>query len=271
MDEIARFNRRRWEALVRANALFARPWLDLDQTSARSRLDSEGTIGDVHGKTVLCLAAGGGQQSAAFALLGANVTVVDLSDDQLRQDREAAHHYRVDVRTLQGDMRDLSLLTEHQFDIVWHPYSLNFVPDCRVVFQQVARVIKTGGLYHVMAANPFVCGLGTRDWNGSAYELKMPYVEGAGVTYGDEDWVYSRDDKAPPIPGPKEYRQTLGRLVNGLVQAGFVLVKTLEWASDPPPREPEPGTWDHFRLHAPPWFRFWTRYRPDLGVGGWLA
>jgi SAM-dependent methyltransferase len=233
-------------------------------------LDPEGTIGDVQGKAVLCLASGGGQQSVAFALLGAKVTVVDLSDDQLTQDKKAACHYGVNVRTLQGDMRDLSLLAGHHFDVVWHPYSLNFVPDCRVVFRQVARVIKADGLYQLMAANPFVCGLGTRDWNGRAYELRMPYVEGAEVTYGDEEWVYSRADKEPPIPGPKEYRQTLGRLINGLVQAGFVLVKCLEWDSDPPARESEPGTWDHFRLHAPPWFHFWARYRPDLGVGDWL-
>ena len=39
---------------------------------------------------VLCLAAGGGQQSVAFALLGANVTVFDLSETQLEHDRLAA-------------------------------------------------------------------------------------------------------------------------------------------------------------------------------------
>jgi 2-polyprenyl-3-methyl-5-hydroxy-6-metoxy-1,4-benzoquinol methylase len=271
MDEIAEYNRQRWAELVRVNALFTRPWLDLDETSARAILDPARTLGDVRGKNVLCLAGGGGQQSVAFALLGASVTVVDLSDDQLQRDREAASHYSLQVTTLQGDMRDLAFLSTDQFDIVWHPYSLNFVPDCGAVFQQVARVIRTSGMYHFMAANPFLCGLGTRDWNGRAYELKNAYVEGAALEYRDEDWVYARKTAESHVPGPVEYRQTLGRIINSLVEAGFVLAKALEWSAEPPPLDAEPGTWDHLRLHAPPWIRFWAIHRPDLGLVRWMA
>lgn len=36
-----------------------------------------GLLADIDGKDVLCLASGGGQQSAVFSLLGAKVTVVD--------------------------------------------------------------------------------------------------------------------------------------------------------------------------------------------------
>src|SRR5437762_3782720 len=142
MDELARYLTARWRALAEANALFTRPYLDLDADSARAKLDPHGLLGDVASKRVLCLAAGGGQQSAAFALLGARVTVVDISEEQLARDREAAAHYQIEIETLQGDMRDLSRLDTHVFDIVWHPYSLNFVPDARVVFREVARVIR---------------------------------------------------------------------------------------------------------------------------------
>ena len=41
------------------------------------------------------------------------------------------------IETVQGDMRDLSCLQEAAFDIVWHPYSINFIPDVQVVFRQV--------------------------------------------------------------------------------------------------------------------------------------
>jgi 2-polyprenyl-3-methyl-5-hydroxy-6-metoxy-1,4-benzoquinol methylase len=271
MDKIAEYNRQRWAALVRVNALFTRPWLDLDDASARVKLDPARTLGDVRSKNVLCLAGGGGQQSVAFALLGAKVTVVDLSVDQLRRDREAASHYGLQVATLQGDMRDLAFLPEDQFDIVWHPYSLNFVPECGAVFHQVSRVIRTGGIYHFMTANPFLCGLGTHDWNGRAYEIQHPYIEGAALEYRDEDWVYARETAESRVPGPVEYRQTLGRIINSLVEAGFVLAKVLEWAAEPPPLDPEPGTWDHLRLHVPPWIRLWAIHRPDLGLAGWVA
>ena len=54
--------------------------LGLDEQSARAYVDSAGLLGDLHDREVLCLAGGGGQQSAAFANLGARVTVLDLTE-----------------------------------------------------------------------------------------------------------------------------------------------------------------------------------------------
>jgi hypothetical protein len=68
MDPIAEYNKRRWAALVQANAVFTRPQLDLDEAAARARVDPEGRLGDVRGKRVLCLASGGGQQSVGYPL-----------------------------------------------------------------------------------------------------------------------------------------------------------------------------------------------------------
>ncbi|MBA3390538.1 MAG: hypothetical protein H0U02_14480 [Rubrobacter sp.] len=76
MDEVADYNIERWKALVEADAVFTRPALNLDPGQAQAEIDPEGWLGPVARKDVLCLACGGGQQSVAFALLGANVTVV---------------------------------------------------------------------------------------------------------------------------------------------------------------------------------------------------
>jgi len=171
MDSVYRFNKDRWEGLVEAEALFTRPWLRETPQSARDRLDPAGRLGDLRGKDVLCLAGGGGQQSVVFALNGAHVSVFDISEGQLQRDVQAARHYGYAVSTFQGDMRDLSVFQSGAFDIVSQPYSLNFVPDCRDVFAQVARVLRSGGLYAFWAANPFAAGLGTHSRNGRAYEL----------------------------------------------------------------------------------------------------
>jgi len=120
MDELAKYNIERWKALADANAVFSRPLLDLDPALAQERLDPEGRLGNVAGKNVLCLACGGGQQSIAFTVLGANVTVFDLSEAQLDKDRAAAAHFGVTINLLQGDMRDLSRLEVATFDIVYH-------------------------------------------------------------------------------------------------------------------------------------------------------
>src|SRR6184192_3220933 len=131
MDDVAALNVARWQALADADALFTRPALDLDAASARAWLERGGRVNDwlddLAGKRVLCLAGGGGQQSAAFAILGAQVTVVDLSAAQLERDRQVAARYGVPIEIVEADMRDLSTLNDDVFDLVSHAYSLNFV------------------------------------------------------------------------------------------------------------------------------------------------
>jgi 2-polyprenyl-3-methyl-5-hydroxy-6-metoxy-1,4-benzoquinol methylase len=259
MDDVARHNIARWAALSEADALFTRPWLDQTPESARASVDPEGLLGPLDGAAVLCLAGGGGQQSAAFALLGANVTVFDLSADQLERDRHAAKHYGIDVRTIQGDMRDLSPLGAAAFDVVYQPHSLGFVPDARLVFAQVARVLRPGGVYHFAIANPFYAGLSERDWNGEGYTLKLPYVDGAEVVTPDADWVYPGGAPAGPVPECREYRQTLSKLLNGLVAHGFSLRHLSDSEHLHPDASAPPGTWDHRNAIAPAWLAIWAR------------
>lgn len=261
MDEIANYNIKRWAALAQANALFTRPYLNLDVVSARAKLDPEGRLGEIKGKAVLCLAGGGGQQSAAFALLGAVVTVVDLSEEQLQRDRQIAAHYHIHIETRQGDMRDLSDLPAHAFDLVWQPYSLNFVPDAQSVFREVARVLRPEGLYHFNCANPFSCGLTQQDWTGIGYLLRHSYQAGSEITYPDQPWVYESNDA---VPWPREYRHTLSNLINGLIEHSFVIRHVSDYTDFHPDPEAKPGTWEHFTAIAPPWLTFWASYGPSF-------
>ena len=265
MDEIASYNQSRWKALVEANALFTRPKLNLNAVSARNLIDSEAKLGDVAGKDVLCLAGGGGQQSAAFAVLGANVTVFDLSEEQLERDKEAARHYKTKIKTVQGDMRNLSCFETESFDIVYHAYSLNFVPDAAQVFREVAKILRKGGLYWFNCANPFSMGMRQDDWNGQGYILKKPYLSGAEITYEDQDWVYDRNERAA-IQKPVEYRHTLSELINGLINSGFVILHVSDKKDMHPDLNAEVASWNHFVAFAPPWLSFLAAFRPDFEV-----
>jgi ubiquinone/menaquinone biosynthesis C-methylase UbiE len=190
--------------------------------------------------------------------------VFDLSAAQLNRDREAATHFGVDIKTLQGDMQDLSQFEEAAFDIVYHGYSLGFVPNARIVFQQVARVLRLGGIYHFMCANPFFLGMKEQDWNGEGYTIKYPYVNGAEITYEDQEWVYDRSKSGSAVPAPREFRHTLSDLISGLVEQGFKIQHVSDYSSFHPNPHAEPGTWSHFVSVAPPWLSFWTSYRPDI-------
>lgn len=265
MDEAARYNQARWQALADADALFTRPKRDLNAQEALALVDPERQLGTIADQDVLCLAGGGGQQSAAFAVLGARVTVVDLSGAQLARDREVAAHYGVPIATIEADMRDLGALAADTFDLVYQPYALNFVPDAVAVFREVARVLRPGGRYYLQCANPFCSGLGTRDWNGAGYSLRHPYLDGAVTIATDEEWVYDRTARdGEPIPGPREYRHTLSTVLNGLIGAGFLLERVADDKDLHPDIDAEPGSWPHLTAIAPPWLAFWSIYRPDL-------
>ena len=263
MDEVALYNIERWQALADAEALFTRPYLDLTPKSARTFLDAEGLLGDVAGKATLCLGSGGGQQSAAFALLGANVTVFDLSEAQLQRDKEAAAHYQVNIKPVQGDMRDLSALAPASFDLVYQPFSIGYVPEATVVFAQVARVLRPGGIYFLADANPFLCGMSEADWNGEGYVLKSPYLDGTQYISPDADWVYARSSK--PLPAVREarlYRHTLANTLNSLLGLGFSLLHVSDSKHLNPDLAAAPGTWDHFVAYAPVYLGLWLRYQP---------
>jgi SAM-dependent methyltransferase len=264
MDEVARYNRERWNELAKANVVFSRPYLDLSPQSARQVVDPQGMLGDTNGIDVLCLGGGGGQQSAALALLGARVTVLDLSDAQLERDREAATHYGVGMITVQGDMRDLSPFGAEAFDVVYQPYSINFVPEVGPVFAEVARVLRKGGLYYLQWHNPFAQPLDERDWDGRGYALRVPYTEGE-LELDDPHWdIDAGDGGTVRIVGPREFRHKLSTVANGLISLGFSVLGLWESTDSNADADAEPGTWEHFQAVAPPYLTLWAALRPGI-------
>ncbi len=103
---------------------------------------------------ILCLASGGGQQAPILAAAGANVTVFDNSPAQLRQDALVAQREGLPLRTVQGDMRDLSAFGDDSFDLIFHPVSNIFVPEVRPVWRECYRVVRPGGVLLMGTLNP---------------------------------------------------------------------------------------------------------------------
>jgi len=239
-DEVAVANERLWEGEVKKGGSHTIPWLDLDLDQLRQfargdlepvpkRLPSMSPrkiIADAEGKDVLCLSCGGGQQSAVFALLGACVTVVDIAQGQLEADRKAAAHYGYDVRTIHGDMRDLSCLEAGSFDIVYGTAPC-YVPSIREVYTEVARVLKTGGLYRTDVVQPAMFSV---EGDEGAYRISKPYFE----------YVNQRDD------GGIEFRHYMDDIFNGLRDNGLSLLQVEDIGRyRKSAADARPGSWTH--------------------------
>ncbi len=141
-------NRAAWDRLAKQQNRLAKPARDEDFANPLKSVDGPGWLGpDISNQQVLCLAAGGGRQGPIYAAAGAIVTVVDISPAMLELDRIVAGQRSLKLRTIEASMDDLSALGDASFDLVIHPVSTCYVPDVVPVYQEVARVLRVGGLY----------------------------------------------------------------------------------------------------------------------------
>lgn len=172
-------------------------------------------LGDVAGQDVLCLASGGGQQGPILAAAGANVTVFDLSDEQLAQDRLVAERDSLTIRTVQGDMRDLSVFADATFDVIVHPVSNCFIPDVQPLWREAFRVLRPGARLLAGMVNPLLYALGEDD-DSLCVQHKIPHSDAA---YLSEEEKRGRFEAGRAL----EFGHSLSDLISGQLKAGFVL------------------------------------------------
>ena len=98
------------------------------------------------GKKLLGLASGGGQQMPVFAILGADCTVLDLSDRQLESERLVSRREGYAIDIVKADMTKRLPFEDNAFDIIFHPVSNCYIEDVRHVWDECYRVLAPGGI-----------------------------------------------------------------------------------------------------------------------------
>ena len=220
MSWVSEHNRKAWDALVREEQRFTRPAPDSDFQNPLAAVDGCGWLGEsIAGRRVLCLASGGGRQSALYAAAGGIVTVVDISSEMLVLDRQVAAERGLDVRTVQASMDDLSALSASEFDIVIQPVSTCYVPDIAAVYREVARVTAAGGLYISQHKQPTSLQAGTQP-SPNGYELVEPYYRTGPLP--------AVQGSAHREPGTLEFLHRREQILGELCRAGFVVEDLVE-------------------------------------------
>lgn len=213
-------NRRAWDALVREKQRFTIPARDEEFANPLRFVDQLGWLGgDIRGRKLLCLAAGGGKHGPLYAAAGADVTVVDISPAMLELDREVAAERGLQLRTVESSIDDLTAFSPGEFDIVVQPVSTCYVPQIAPVYQAVARITRPGGLYISQHKTP--TNLQAEQKPGArSYELTEPYY---------------RTGPLPPVAGSRlreegtlEFLHRWEEILGHLCRSGFVIEDVVE-------------------------------------------
>ncbi len=238
-ESVLAHNRQAWDRLVEEGDRWTTPVSTAEIAAARAGewsiyLTEEKPTprdwfpADLRGVDVLCLASGGGQQGPILAAAGANVTVFDNSPAQLQQDEFVARREGLSIRTVQGDMRDLSAFADGSFDLIFHPVSNIFAPEVRPVWRECYRVLRPGGALLMGTVNPigYAFDRYLADTQG-VLQLKypLPYSDATDITEEERVKLY----------GPNAayaFSHTLEDHIGGQLDAGFVITGFFEARKD---------------------------------------
>ncbi|WP_027338970.1 class I SAM-dependent methyltransferase [Halonatronum saccharophilum] len=173
----------------------------------------------MEGKDVLCLASGGGQQGPIMAALGANVTVFDNSQEQLNQDIMVAKRDGLKIKTVQGDMRDLSVFEDASFDLIIHPWSNGYIDNVLPVWEEAYRVLRSGGVLISGFANPIEYIFDLKNLNEGKFVVrhKIPYSDLTSIS--EEELKELVLDQGEGII----FDHTLEDQIGGQIKAGFLI------------------------------------------------
>jgi 2-polyprenyl-3-methyl-5-hydroxy-6-metoxy-1,4-benzoquinol methylase len=177
-------------------------------------------LGDIKGKKVIDLGCGGGQNSVALARMGARVTAVDFSSEQIAQATYLAEKEGCSIDFKTSDICDLRFSPDSKFDIALSACAISFAEDISMVFSEVHRVLKPGGMFILSDMNPL--------------QYIMDEIEG-GVEFNDTypyapillkwSWEFEELKNAPRF---QHYVRSISEYINKLIESGFIVYKILE-------------------------------------------
>ena len=160
-------------------------------------------LGEIEGKSILELGCGNGYWLRLLARAGANVTGIDLAENQIKAAKswDDPMTNKIDYRV--GDVsQELDL--QNKFDVVFFEHVLLEIPEKTALYdavQNAANALKEGGSLIVSDIHPFAPssrpenirtseGFNYFD-SGAPFEVRSNRVDGGDIYYKDVHWTLS--------------------------------------------------------------------------------
>lgn len=173
-------------------------------------------FGEIKGKKILGLASGGGQQMPVFCALGAECTVMDLSDRQLESERMVSEREGYPIEIVKADMAERFPFDDESFDLIFHPVSNCYVRDVQHVWNECFRVLRHGGVLLAGQDN----GINFLfDDEGTTIKYTLPFDP---LSYPDQMKDLKDSDSGV------QFSHTIEEQLGGQLKAGFVLTDIYE-------------------------------------------
>ena len=198
-------------------------------------------IGDIAGKDFVELGCGGAQNSIALAKLGANVTAVDISSNQLSHAALTCENLGTSVNLLQANIQSLNYFSDNKFDGILSVFALEFIEDIDIFFAESNRILKKGGVLIISTTHP----LGAFEWDAETKNLLVTDYFNPSI----EIWR----EQGQNNPGVTYFR-TIEELFSKISENGFTVKRLLE----PKPFDPDNEKLSPYRGN------YWTEFRDRL-------
>ncbi|WMX55659.1 MULTISPECIES: bifunctional 2-polyprenyl-6-hydroxyphenol methylase/3-demethylubiquinol 3-O-methyltransferase UbiG [unclassified Peribacillus] len=184
-------------------------------------------MGDVTGKKITHLMGSNGVKAVAMAIIGANVKVVDFSQENATFANELAKEADVTIEYIISDVLSLSSehVSEKQDLVLMELGVLHYLIDLQPLFEKIKMILKPGGRFILHEFHPISTKLITS--NGKKHKVAgnyfAPAIENNEVAFSK----HMPDEEKESLSKVVQRKWTIGELITAVGQSGLA-IKVLE-------------------------------------------
>lgn len=178
----------------------------------------------IEGKKVAVLGSGDNEAVFALAGMGANVTSIDISQNQLDHAAKRAMQLDLEIKFVQHDVTDLNSIAADQFDLVYTGgHVAVWVADLQKYYLEASRILRLGGLFIVEEYHPF-----RRVWGASEEKLEVTYNyfdRGPFEFFYNDNVLYPKVGELPAY----EFHWTVSDFCTAIIKSGCNIIDLYEY------------------------------------------